>query len=409
MQTRSKKKTIIIVVILLAILLPVGLLLMILHGHKGNRSNPNPGGYVQKIYVLDAKGKWVLDVTDEYYVNEDGKLVTYKRERNKIGSSQIVDQREYDEHGRLISQTETERIFGVVQSMLKTTYTYQDDSDLVTEILVEDSEDNSDYHALIQYDDQGRQIVRDEDYSNRGTPPVHIEYEYNDQGVLIGEVHYSSSGTVYMRRYDKASNTIDLGQGVVFTLDEKGRIKTENRVAFRVEYKYSDEENDFSCEELMYNQKEELINRKVYDGSGRLILTGQYEDGEEVSRIVVRYDAEDPTFPGGPVQIEWEYTADENGELIPVRETRKGAFKQNLDAEIQRGGQTQNDVYYEATYQNGTWVTEIECTFYPDGTVKTFLDKDTYTEYDERGGWAYRITTTPTYTTEQKAEYEYFE
>ena len=172
----------------------------------------------------------------------------------------------YDAFGRTVSMSESGRTFGAEYDAKgrkisftdangnKTTYSYDQNGDLLTETFSDGtSEQNS-------YDAEGRLIAKIDRNGNT------ILYQYNEIGHLVKRDYPGSNDDMF--QYDKngrlivAQNTYST---ITFSYDSAGRLLEEKQNGIPVSYNYS---NNSQVKEIAYPSGETI--REIRDGRYRL-------------------------------------------------------------------------------------------------------------------------------------------
>ncbi len=261
----------------------------------GDTANPNAGGNTGA-NTGDLQSVYVQQTMERY--DEDGRL-------------DDCWTKEYDANGNMIKMTESGYIH---------TFTY-DANNRMTDRLVTRADGSTYLHYTYQYDENGNQTLRTEDYSE-----YYYEYTstYNDQGLRTQEV-CTQNGEHF--RTD------------TYSYDEQGRVVdyVEGTMS-RTHYLYTD---NTTTEQDVSDDGSRVYEYTVYtyDANGKLLkeeffADGELEDYDEYTRDASGNALEKRSYSVDDGEAELDrrivYTYDENGNLTEKNIYENDALSRRL-------------------------------------------------------------------------------
>lgn len=212
-----------------------------------------------------------------------------------------------------------------------------------------------------------------------GGGDLHREYDYDENGILIEEREYSSTGELtYRRAYTLddqgrvASSLVTEADGSQYTqkfsYDEAGRVTLRQSYQNGVvtdygEYSYDDHGNQLTVK--AYYDGELAMDYSfsyTYDGSGNILMREEYLDGELVSRVEFSYDEKGREAgsvsydPEGGIMTRTESTWEDRTETVIYSDMDGNAYLTSVTTYDPEGNMTFQENQYGG---GGTVITEF--------------------------------------------------
>lgn len=202
----------------------------------------NEKGHVTKYTWYYTNGE-TMDTTFEYTYNEDGSYSVYKEGIGKSIS-------EYDAKGRLVKETSDPTLYPVT-----TTYVYDDNDRVIESKTVAEEQNHVRAWHKNTYDEKGN-LVKDEMFLTDGSSGGWYEFDYDDKGNEIQKYEFYPDGTegdkyahyVWEYEYDEYGREIvkqrkDVERGGVYPkytygYDEKGGLVKMTDSSANTTYEY---------------------------------------------------------------------------------------------------------------------------------------------------------------------------
>lgn len=259
--------------------------------YLSNKDKPGSDDYYVKTLKYYRDGKWVYNVLYDYTfygdgrIDEDAYLIDGQGNQTKAASVNYV--KEYDEQGRLKSIT-TKNVYPI---------------DRITEFEIND--DNS-FIAYSHY-------VNDESmyYDGDGIPWNIKTYDPDLNATIDGlwRFEFDDKGRkTRMVTITEDDETIEY----LFTYeeDDRGRTVKKNYIM-----NSSDSESESGTVDIHYNEKGNVHEETVTDGSGNVTYIAlEYNGDNQIIKKTIHYTYSDSEID--EQILEYDYTYDENGNIV---------------------------------------------------------------------------------------------
>lgn len=183
------------------------------------------------------------------------------------------------------------------------------------------------FKDFISYNDEGN-IIEENYYDSKGILLVKVRYHYNDTGIIIEEVKEDVTGHVIytsLWNYDKNGNNSEYTKSmkgndqnrivtvVKRTFNNKGNIKSENRIEYRIDGSIHFRKN------IHYDRNGKIVKSLEYDGEDKLTNRTDYnytKEGKLLTFIEYFYNYETDAY----VKQITSYIYDKKGNLLESKE-----------------------------------------------------------------------------------------